>query len=48
MKKKVYIYVVIMLALIAGSFMWINRQKEVAKAQVYEVKKSAPIHLTKA
>jgi thioredoxin len=48
MKKKVYIYVAIMLALIAGSFMWINRQKEVAKAQVYEVKKSAPIHLTKA
>ena len=48
MKKKVYIYVGLMLALIAGSFLWINRQKEEAKARVYEVKKSAPIHLTKA
>jgi thioredoxin len=48
MKKKVYIYVGIMLVLIAGSFLWINRQKEVAKARVYEVKKKEPIHLTKA
>ena len=48
MKKKGYIYVGIMLALIAGSFLWINKQKEVAKARVYEVKKMEPIHLTKA
>jgi len=48
MKKKIYIYVGIMLILIAGSFLWINRQKEVAKARVYEVKKKEPIHLTKA
>jgi len=48
MKKKVYIYVGVMLALIVGSFAWINRQKEETKAQVYEVKKSSPIHLTKA
>jgi len=48
MKKKIYIYVGIMLILIAGSFLWINRQKEVAKARVYEVKKMEPIHLTKA
>src|ERR1035437_67489 len=48
MKKKVYIYVGMMLVLIAGSFLWINRQKEVAKARVYEVKKMEPIHLTKA
>ena len=48
MKKKIYIYVGIMLVLIAGSFLWINRQKEVAKARVYEVKKKEPIHLTKA
>ena len=48
MKKKVYIYVGLMLALIAGSFLWINKQKEEAKAKVYEVKKSAPSHLTKA
>ena len=39
MKKKGYIYVGIMLTLIAGSFLWINRQKEQAKARVYEVKK---------
>ena len=37
-----------MLTLIAGSFLWINRQKEQAKARVYEVKKKEPIHLTKA
>lgn len=37
-----------MLVLIAGSFLWINRQKERAKARVYEVKKMEPIHLTKA
>jgi len=48
MKKKGYIYVGIMLTLIAGSFLWINRQKEQAKARVYEVKKKEPIHLTKA
>ena len=48
MKKKVYIYAGIMLVLIAGSFLWINRQKERAKARVYEVKKMEPIHLTKA
>ena len=48
MKKKGYIYVGLMLALIAGSFLWINRQKEEAKAKVYEVKKMEPIHLTKA
>jgi thioredoxin len=48
MKKKFYIYVGLLLALITGSFLWINRQKEEAKARVYEVKKSAPIHLTKA
>src|ERR1035437_9958675 len=48
MKKKIYIYVGIMLVLIAASFLWINRQKEVAKARVYEVKKMEPIHLTKA
>jgi thioredoxin len=48
MKKKIYIYVGIMLVLIAGSFLWINRQKERAKARVYEVKKMEPIHLTKA
>jgi len=48
MKKKGYIYVGLMLALIAGSFLWINRQKEEAKARVYEVKKMEPIHLTKA
>jgi len=35
MKKKVYIYVGVMLALIVGSFAWINRQKEETKAQVY-------------
>lgn len=48
MKKKVYIYVGLMLVLIAGSFMWINRQKEEAKARIYEVKSMEPIHLTKA
>ena len=48
MKKKVYIYAGIMLVLISGSFLWINRQKERAKARVYEVKKMEPIHLTKA
>ncbi|MDR3652613.1 MAG: thioredoxin [Paludibacter sp.] len=48
MKKKVYIYVGIMIALIVASFMWINREKEVAKSRVYEDKKMAPIHLTKA
>ena len=48
MKKKGFIYVGLMLALIAGSFLWINRQKEEAKAQVHEVKKMEPIHLTKA
>jgi thioredoxin len=48
MKKKVYIYAGIMLVLIAGSFLWINRQKERAKDRVYEVKKMEPIHLTKA
>ena len=48
MKKKGYIYLSIMLVLIAGSFLWINRQKEEAKSKVYEVKKMAPIHLTKA
>lgn len=37
-----------MLVLIAGSFLWINRQKERAKDRVYEVKKMEPIHLTKA
>jgi thioredoxin len=48
MKKKTFIYIGIMLVLIAASFLWINRQKEVAKAKVYEVKKMEPIHLTKA
>ena len=48
MKKKFYIYVGLLLAIIAGSFLWISRQKEEAKARVYEAKKSAPIHLTKA
>jgi len=47
-KRNVYLYVGIMLLLIAGSFTWINRQKEEAKAKIYEEKKSAPIHLTKA
>jgi len=48
MKKKVFMYMALMLVIIAGSFLWISRQKEEAKAKVYEVKKSAPIHLTKA
>ena len=48
MKKKVFMYVALMLVIITGSFLWISRQKEEAKAKVYEVKKSAPIHLTKA
>jgi len=48
MKKKIYIYAGIILVLIAGSFLWIYMQKEEIKPQVSEVKKSAPIHLTKA
>jgi thioredoxin len=48
MKKKNFIYMGILLVLIAGSFLWINRQKERAKDRVYEVKKMEPIHLTKA
>jgi len=48
MKKKGSIYVGIMLVLIVASFLWINRQKEEAKSRVYEVKKMAPVHLTKA
>jgi thioredoxin len=48
MKKKGFIYIGIMLILIAGSFLWINRQKEEVKSKVYEVRKMEPIHLTKA
>ncbi|MDD4970287.1 MAG: thioredoxin [Paludibacter sp.] len=48
MKRINYIYIGLMLVLIAASFLWINRQKEEAKARVYEVKKMEPIHLTKA
>jgi len=48
MDKKVYIYVGIMLVLISASFAWINREKEIAKREVYTDKKMAPIHLTKA
>jgi thioredoxin len=48
MKKKIYIYVGIVLALAAGSFLWIYMQKEETKPRVSEVKKIEPIHLTKA
>ena len=48
MKKKGYIYVGLILVLIAGSFLWMNRQKEETKAKVNEVVKSGTIHLTKA
>jgi len=48
MEKKVIIYVGIMLALIAGSFAWINREKEIAKSQVYHDSKFGPTHLSKA
>ncbi len=32
MEKKVYIYVGIMVALMLASFVWINREKEIASA----------------
>ena len=48
MEKKGYIYLGIVLALMAGSFAWINRQKEIAKDQVYHDSKIGPIHLSKA
>jgi thioredoxin len=48
MKKKIYIYAGILLALVAGSFLWIYMQKEETKPQVSEIKKIEPIHLTKA
>jgi len=47
MEKKVYTYVGIMLILILASFAWINREKEIAKSEVYPDIKMAPIHLTK-
>ena len=48
MKKKSFIYGGILLILIAGSLLWINRQKEVTIAKVSEANKMEPIHLTKA
>jgi len=48
MDKKVYIYVGVMVVLILASFAWINREKEMAKSEVYPDKENAPMHLTKA
>ena len=48
MEKKLYIYVGVMVVLILASFAWINREKEMAKSEVYPDKENAPMHLTKA
>jgi len=48
MKKKLFIYAGIMLILMAASFAWIHREKEMAKTQIYHDKPMGPIHLTKA
>ncbi|MDP4240302.1 MAG: thioredoxin [Bacteroidota bacterium] len=48
MEKKGFVYVGVMLVLMAASFAWINREKETAKSKVYPVRKMEPIHLTKA
>jgi len=48
MNKKGYIYVGLMVVLIVASLAWINKEKDIAKAKVYEIKKMEPIHLTKA
>jgi len=48
MKNKVYVYVGIMVVLILASFVWINRQKDIAKNQVYHDSKLGSIHLSKA
>lgn len=47
MKKGGYIYIGIMVTLIIVALVWINREKETAKRQVYHDEKMSPVHLTK-